>query len=61
MAIHPTVLYSPDRRIRISADPGGSVFTVERDRAFVVRLSSLYEVERWLDEQGIELADLVID
>ena len=61
MAIHKTVLYSPDRRIRITADPGGSVFTVERDLVFVARFTNPAELEKWLNEQGLELADLIVD
>lgn len=61
MAIHRTVLYSPDRHIRITADPGGSVFTVERDLVFVARFTNPAALERWLNQNGLELADLVID
>jgi hypothetical protein len=48
LAIHATVFYSPDRHIRITADPGGRVFTVERDLVFVVKLTSLAMLESWL-------------
>lgn len=61
MAIHKTVFYSPDRRIRITADPGGSVFTVEEDLVFVGRASSLAELEALLARFGFTFEDLVAD
>lgn len=61
MAIHGTVMYSADRRLRITADQRGKVFTVERDLVFVARFGSLAELLNWLVEQGIDLADLIED
>ena len=61
MAIHKTVMYSPDRRIRITADPGGSVFTVERDLVFVGRASSLSALEELLNRFGLSFDQLIID
>lgn len=61
VAIHETVMYSPDRRLRITADPRGTVFTVERDLVFVARFSSISLLADWLGEQGIDIADLIVD
>lgn len=62
MAIHKTVFYSPDRRLRITADPWGRSFTVERDLVFVAKLSSVQRIEAWLKlNYGLSLADLVED
>lgn len=61
MAIHQTVLYSPDRRWRITADPAGKKITVERDLVFMTAVNDLSSLERYLADQGIELADLIAD
>ena len=59
MAIHPTVFYSPDRHIRITADPGGSVFTVERDLVLVKKVSSLAALTQLLAELDLTIEDLI--
>lgn len=61
VAIHSTVFYSPDRRIRITADPGGSVFTVEQDLVYVGRASTLAELERLLAAFGLSFEQLISD
>jgi hypothetical protein len=61
MAIHQTVYYSPDRHIRISADPAGQVFIVERDGVFVARMDNMALLLAWLKVEGLELADLTED
>jgi hypothetical protein len=61
MAIHKTVFYSPDRRIRITADPGGSVFTIERDLVFYKRAPSLAELALVLAEFNLTFEDLIED
>lgn len=61
MAIHKTVFYSPDRRIRITADPGGSVFTVEDRLVFVGRATSLAELARILARFGLSFEQLIVD
>lgn len=47
--------------MRITADPGGRVFTVERDLVFVVKLTSLAMLESWLRENGLTFAELEED
>lgn len=59
MAIHKVVFYSPDRRIRITADPVGRRFTVERDLILVTTVSSLAELERALSDFGLSFGDLI--
>lgn len=61
MAIHRIVLYSPDRRWRITADPRGNRFTIEHDLVLATHVSSLPEVEAYLKGHGIALADLEQD
>lgn len=62
MAIHPTVFYSPDRRLRITADPGGRSFTVESNDGLVHRrFASLAALQDFLGEEGIKLGDLIED
>lgn len=61
MAIHKTVLYSPDRRIRITADPGGFVFTVEKDRQFIGKASSLAALADLLAKYNVSFEDLIED
>jgi hypothetical protein len=61
MASHKTVFYSPDRQYRITADPGGSVFTVERELSLVRRFRYLHELTDWLADQGISLDQLIED
>lgn len=61
MAIHPVVLVTLDRRWRIQANAAGTLITIEHDGVFQARLNSLTEVERYLREQGIELAELISD
>lgn len=58
MAIHRIVFVTPDRRTRIMADPAGHAFTIERDQLFEARLTSMFELERWLAQNGLSLADL---
>lgn len=61
MAIHKTVFYSPDRHIRITADPGGSVFTVEQDLVFVAKAHNLAELARLLADFDLTFDDLTED
>lgn len=61
MAIHPVVFYSPDRRIRITADPGGKRFTVERDLVFLARADSLAELGVILAKENLAVEDLIQD
>lgn len=62
MAIHKTVFYTPDRRIRITADPAATVFTVERDGEFLRRFAGLPALEQYITEElGVKLADLLED
>lgn len=61
MAIHKTVLYSPDRQYRITADQAGKAITVERDLVLVQTFSSLARLEAFLRELGLDLADLISD
>lgn len=61
MAIHKTVFYSPDRCVRITADPGGRTFTVERDGLLVDTFGTLEMLLVWLRENGLELAELTQD
>lgn len=61
MAAHPIVFRTADRRWRIEADPSGRRFTVERDRTVQGRFTILAELEKYLAEQGISLADLEQD
>jgi hypothetical protein len=61
MAIHKTVLRTADGRLRITANPAGTRFDVERDMVFTGRFTSLAALQTWLAEQGIDLADLIED
>lgn len=61
MAIHSTVLYSPDRRWRITANPAGTKIIIEYDLALKAVVFSLPAVESFLREHGVALADLVQD
>lgn len=61
MAIHRTVFYSPDRHIRITADPAGNEFTVEQDLVFVAKVRSLADLALTLAEYGLTFDDLVED
>lgn len=61
MAIHKTVFYSPDRHLRITADPRGRAFTVERDLVLHSTVSSLAELALVLAEFGLTFEDLVED
>lgn len=61
MAIHPTVLYGPGRHIRISADPAGQVFIIERDGVFVARMDNMALLLAWLKVEGLDLTDLTED
>jgi hypothetical protein len=59
MAIHKTVFYSPDRHIRVTADPSGNTFTVERDLVFVGKAGSLADLALLLAELGLTFEDLI--
>lgn len=61
MAIHPTVMYSPDRHLRITADPAGTVFTVERDLVFVARFTNLADLVTFLADNGVSVEQLIVD
>lgn len=61
MAINKIVMYSPDRRIRITADTAGRAYRVERDLVLVDTFTNLPQLESWLGEQGLDLADLIQD
>jgi hypothetical protein len=65
MASHKTVYYTPGRQYRITADPGGTVFTVERQAAsqlnLVARFYRLDLLTGWLAEHGISLDELTED
>lgn len=58
VAEHQIVYRTPDRLWRISANLGGSRFTVERDGMFMGRFTSLPALEAFLAGHGIALADL---
>lgn len=64
MAIHTTVYYADGRHLRITVDAGhrhSQKYRVERDLVLVGTFDSLAQLESWLREQGISLADLVED
>jgi hypothetical protein len=61
MAIHNTVYRTADRRIRVTADRVGSAFTVEVDRAFHARATSLGQLEAVLTELNVKIEDLIED
>jgi hypothetical protein len=61
VAIHATVLYSPDRHYRITADAAGTTITVERDLVLVRRFTNLAALERFLSELHLTFADLIND
>ncbi len=61
MAIHGTVFYSPDRRWRISSDPGGRKFVLEYDGFYLLAFTSLIDLEEFLSVFGIDMADLIED
>lgn len=61
MAINKIVYYSPDRRIRITADTRNSAYRIERDMVFVATFTGLPLLQRWLNENGLDLADLIED
>lgn len=61
MAIHRIVMYSPDRRWRVTADPAGTRFRVEHDLVLQRVVPSLHELQRFLAEQNIALADMITD
>lgn len=52
---------SADNRLRITADPAGTVFSVEVDMVHVGRFATLSALTRLLDELGYDLADLIPD
>lgn len=61
MAIHKVVMRSADGRLRITADPAGTKFSVELDMVYVGRFTTLAALERYLAEIGYDLADLIAD
>jgi hypothetical protein len=61
VAIHRHVLYSPDRRWRISSDPAGNKIIIEYDLVLKAVVFSLSAAVSYLADQGISLADLVTD
>lgn len=61
VAIHKTVMYTKDRQYRITADPAGNVFTVERHLVFEGRFTTVNDLITWLTEHGIDIADLIED
>lgn len=61
MAINSIVFYSPDRRLRITADTAGRAYRVEQDLVLVDTFRSLPMLEIWLREQGLDLADMIQD
>jgi hypothetical protein len=52
---------SADKRLRITADTAGKVFSVEVDMVHVGRFTTLHGLERFLSGIGYELADLIAD
>lgn len=61
MAIHESVWYSPDRHLRITANPAATVITVERDLVLEATFTNLEQFKAFLASQNINLADLIAD
>ncbi len=60
MSVHEgTAFYSPDRRWRISADPGGKKFVLEYDGSYLLAFGTLDDLFEFLSVFGLHQADLI--